>query len=81
MSLQVKKNFIQNESVNLYNIRGEKLLFIPHIDAAHFDTKCLSYNGPLSMTNFSKSINNNNFHNAGISKFKKFLKDLLLENY
>ena len=42
--LQVKKIFInvcfiKNESVNPYNTRDGKLLFIPHINAAHSGTK------------------------------------------
>ena len=81
LPLQVKNIFIKNESVNPYKTRGGKLLFIPHINATHFGTKLLRYNGPLTWNNFSQSMNNNNFVNLGISKFKKFLKDLILENY
>ena len=81
LPLQVKNIFIKNESVNLNNTRGGKLLFIPHINTTHFSTKSLRYNGPLTWNNFSQSMNNNNFVNLAISKFKKFLKDLILENY
>ena len=81
LPLQVKNIFIKNESVNPYNTRGGKLLFIPHINTNHFGTKSLRYNGPLTWSNFSQSMNNNNLFNVGISKFKIFLKDLLLENY
>ena len=81
LPLQVKNIFIKNESVNPYNTRGGKLLFIPHINTTHFGTKSLRYNGPLTWNNFSQSMNNNNLFNVGISKFKNFLKDLLLENY
>ena len=39
LSLQVKNTFIKNETVNPYNTRGCKLLFIPHINTTHFGTK------------------------------------------
>ena len=81
LPLQVKNIFIKNESVNLYKTRGGKLLFISHINTIHFGTKSLRYNGPLTCNNFSQSMSNNNFVNLDISKFKKFLKDLILENY
>ena len=81
MSLQAKNIFIKNESVSPYNTRNGKLLFILHINTDHFGTKSLRFNGPLTWNNFSQNMNNNNFCNVGISKFKKFLKDLLLENY
>ena len=32
LPLQVKNIFIKNESVHPYNTRGNKLLFIPHIN-------------------------------------------------
>ena len=35
--------FIKNESVNPYNTRDGKLLFIPHINAAHSGTKWIRY--------------------------------------
>ena len=38
LPLQVKSIFIKNESVNPYDNRGGKLLFIPHINANHFGT-------------------------------------------
>ena len=80
LPLQVKNIFIKNESVNPYNTRGGKLFFIPHVHTTHFGTKSLRYNGSLTWNN-SQSMNNNNLFNVGISKFKNFLKDLLLENY
>ena len=80
MPLQVKNIFLQKESVNLQSTTGCKLLFIHHINATHFGTKLLRYNSPLTWNNFFQSMNNN-FFNVGISKYKKFLKDLLLGNY
>ena len=71
----------KDESVNPYKTRGGKLLFIPHINTTYFGTKSLRYNGLLTWNNFSQSMNNNNFINLGISKLKKILKDLILENY
>ena len=47
----------------------------------NYHCKSLRYNGPLTWNNFSQSMNNKNFVNLGISKIKKFLKDLILENY
>ena len=81
MSLQAKNIFIKNKSVSPYNTRNGKLLFILHINTDHFGTKSLRFNGPLTWNNFAQNMNNNNFCNVGISKFKKFLKDLILENY
>ena len=76
--LVVENIFIQNESVSPYNFIGGKLLFITHINTTHVGTKSLRYNGPLASNNFSQSMNNKNL---GISKFKKFLEDLLLQSY
>ena len=81
LPLQVKNLFIKNESVKPYKTRGGKLLFIPHINTTHFGTKSFRYNGPLTWNNFSQSMRNNNFVNLDISKFKKILKDFILENY
>ena len=39
LPLQVKNTFIKNETVNPYNTRGCKLLFIPHINTTNFGTK------------------------------------------
>ena len=39
LSLQVKNIFTRNESVNPYNTRDGKLLFIPQINTTHFGTK------------------------------------------
>ena len=69
--LQVKNILIKSESVNPYNTRGGKLLFIPYINTSHFGTKSLRYNCPLPWKNFCQSMNNNNFFNVGISKFEK----------
>ena len=71
MPLQVKNILIKNESVNPYNTRGGKLLFIPYINTSHFGTKSLRYNCPLPWKNFCQNMNNNNFFNVGISKFEK----------
>ena len=48
LPLQVKNIFIKSESVNPYNTKGDKLLFIPHINTTYFGTKSLRYNGPLT---------------------------------
>ena len=71
LPLQVKNILIKNESVNPYNTRGGKLLFIPYINTSHFGTKSLRYNCPLLWKNFCQNTNNNNFFNVGISKFEK----------
>ena len=55
------------------------MLFIPHVNTTHFGTKLLRYKGPLTWNKFSQNMKNKNFFNVGISKFKKILKDLVLE--
>ena len=45
LPLQAKNIVTKNESVNPYNNRGGKLLFIPHINTTHSGTKSLRYNG------------------------------------
>ena len=52
-----------------------KPLFIPNVSTTQSSTKSVRYNGRLFWNNFYRSITNINFHNVGISKFKKFLKD------
>ena len=66
LPLQVKNIFTQNESVSPYNTRGDKLLFIPHINTTHFGTKSLRYNDPLTWNNFSQSMNNNNLESLNL---------------
>ena len=41
-----------NESVNLYNTRGGKLLFIPQVNTTHYGIKFLRYNGPVIWNDF-----------------------------
>ena len=65
-----------------YNSRDDKLLFLPHFNTTYFGTKSLRCNGPLTWSNFSQSMNNNNnFFNVGISTFKKFLNNSQLQSY
>ena len=66
LQLRVKNIFIKNKSVNPYNTRSDKMLFIPHINTTHFGTKSLKYNDYLTCNNFSQSMNNSNFFNVGI---------------
>ena len=86
-----------NESVNLYNTRGGKLLFIPQVNTTHYGIKFLRYNGPVFFWNtdhsnivwswyngpdfFSNTDHSNNICNTGVSKFKHYLKDLLVSQY
>ena len=71
-----------NESVNPYNTRGGKLLFIPQVNTTHYGIKSLRYNGPVIWNYFFRNTDNNkNICNAGISKFKHYLKDLLISQY
>ena len=65
--------FKMNQST-LKTLAG-KLLFIPKVSTTQSSTKSLRYNGHLFWNNFCRSISNINFHNVGITKFKKFLKD------
>ena len=39
--------FTTNESVNPYDTRGRKLLFIPQVNTTHYDINSLRYNGPV----------------------------------
>ena len=71
-----------NESVNPYNTRGGKLLFIPQVNTTHYGIKSLRYNGPVIWNYFFRNTDNNkNICNTGISKFKHYLKDLLISQY
>ena len=71
-----------NESVNLYNTRGGKLLFIPQVNTTHYGIKFLRYNGPVIWNDFFwNTDHSNNICNTGVSKFKHYLKDLLVSQY
>ena len=80
LRLQVKNIFIKNESVNPYNTRSSKLLFITQIYSIHFGTKSLRYNDPLTWNNFSQGMNNDSFFSAGISKFNVKLLAIFLND-
>ena len=66
LQLRVKNIFIKNKSVNPYNTRSGKMLFIPHINTTHFGTKSLKYNDYLTCNNFSQNMSNSNFFNADV---------------
>ena len=71
LPLKIKSIFTTNESVNLYNTRRGKLLFMPQVNTTHYGIKSLRYNGPvISKDFFQNSDNNNNLFNTSISKFK-----------
>ena len=79
LPLKIKDICTTNESVNPYNTRGGKLLFIPQVNTTHYGIKPLRYNGPVILNEFFQNIdNNNNLFNTSISKFKHYLKDLLI---
>ena len=44
-----KTFFIKNESVNPYNTRDGKLLFIPNVNTTHFGTKSLRYDWSFNL--------------------------------
>ena len=74
--------FTTNESVNPYNTRGGKLLFIPQVNTTRYGIQSLRYNGPFIWNYFFRNtVNNNNPCNTGICKFKHYLKDLLISHY
>ena len=81
LPLKIKDIFTTNESVNPYNTRGGKLLFIPQVNTTHYGIKSLRYNGPVIWNDFFWNTNNKNLYNTGISKFKHSLKDLLISQY
>ena len=71
LPLKIKDIFTTNESVNSYNIRRGKLLFISQVNTTHHGIKSLRYNGPVISNNFFQNTdNNNNLFNTSISKFK-----------
>ena len=82
LPLKIKDIFTTNESVNPYNTRSGKLLFIPQVNTTHYGIKSLRYNGPVIWSDFFRNTDNNKNHcNTGISKFKHYLKDLLISQY
>ena len=52
LTLKIKDFFTTNESVNPYNTRGGKLLFIPQVNTTHYGIKSLRYNGPVIWNDF-----------------------------
>ena len=82
LPLKIKYIFTTNESVNPCNRRGGKLLFIPQVNTTHYGIKSLRYNGPVIWNDFFRNTdNNNNLFSTSTSKFKHYLKDLLISQY
>ena len=48
LPLKIKDIVTTNESVNRYNTRGGKLLFMPEVNTTYYGIKYLRYNGPFS---------------------------------
>ena len=79
LPLKSKYIFTTNESVNSYNTRGGKLVFIPQVNTIHCGINSLRYNGPVIWNNFFRNTDiNKNLCNTDNSKFKNCLKDLLI---
>ena len=71
LPLKIKGIFTTSESVNSYNTRRGKLLFMPQVNTIHYGIKSLRYNGPVISNDFFQNTdNNNNLFNTSISKFK-----------
>ena len=82
LPLKIKDFFTTNESVNPYNTRGGKLLFIPQVNTTHYGINSLRYNGPVIWNDsFRNTDNNNNLFSTSTYKFKHYLKDLLISQY
>ena len=82
LPLKIKDIFTTNEAVNPYNTRGGKFLFTPQVNTTHYRIKSLRYNGPVIWNDFFRNTDNNkNLCNTGVSKFKHYLKDLLISQY
>ena len=82
LPLKIKDIFTTNESVNLYNTRRGKLLFTPQVNTTPYRIKSLRYNGPDIWNDFFRNTNNNNnLFSTSTSKFKPYLKDLLISQY
>ena len=74
--------FKSNESVNSYDTRGGKSLFIPQVNTSHYAIKSLRYNDPVIWNDFFPNTDNNkNLCDTGIYKLKYYLKDLLISQY
>ena len=52
LPLKIKDIFTKNESVNPYNTRGGKLLFVPQVNTTYYSIKSLRYNGPVIWNDF-----------------------------
>lgn len=61
-------------------LEGGKLLFIPTVNATHYYIKSLRYNCPVIWNNFFPNANNN-LCDTGISEFKNYSKDPLIDQY
>ena len=82
LPLKIKDIFTTNESVNPYNTRGGKFLFIPQVNTTYYNLKSLRYNGPVIWNDFFWNTDNNNtLFSASNSKFKHYLKDLLISQH
>ena len=81
LPLKLKDIFSTNESINPYNTRGGKLCFIPQVSTTHYVIKSVRYNGHVIWNDFFQNTDNSNLCNTGISKFKHYLKDLLISKY
>ena len=81
LPLKIKYIFTPNGSVNPHNTRGGKLLFISQVNTTHYGTKSVRYNGPVIWNDFFRNTdNNNNLFSTSTSKFKHYLKDLLIKS-
>ena len=73
LPLKIKYIFTANESFNLYNTRGGKLLFIPQVNTTHYGIKSSRYNGLVIWNDFFQNTdNNNNLFSPSTSKFKHY---------
>ena len=71
LPLKIKYIFTANESFNLYNTRGGKLLFTPQVNTTHYGIKSSRYNGLVIWNDFFQNTdNNNNLFSPSTSKFK-----------
>ena len=82
LQLKIKYIFTTSESVNLCNTSGGRLLFISQVNTTHYGIKSLRYNVPVIWNNFFRNIDNNkHLCNTGISKFKHYLRCLVISQY
>ena len=81
LPLKIKDTFTKNESITriIPQVESFKTFFISQVNTTHYGIKSLRYNDPVIWNDFFQNTDiNKNLCNIGMSKFKHYLKDLLI---